>query len=464
MICPASRPQPPGAGRGDHRAGRASARAGRTAAAAALCAILAAGACGRKGPPLPPLVRLPAAVGEFTARRVGSRVLFQFTIPAANTDGARPADLLQVEIYGHTGRLASPAEYLKAGTLVGAVKVRPPATGETPGAPAEPVAEAGVEQGAVATFWEKLTPEALTLPAVVPGARGPLPQGPLQGTTSAPAAGSPPVAAKDGGVAVQPVVLPPPPQGRFYVAVGVSRRGRRGALSPAAGIAIVPSPASPSGVRVAYGPDGFSIDWAPGERPAGASGAEPAAAAGEAAAPPVEFAFNVYEVGGADRAAAPGAGVEPGASAPLNAAQLTGTSFADGRIEFGKERCYSVRAVVTIADLRVESEPSPSICVTPVDTFPPAAPQALAAVSSERAISLIWEANTEKDLGGYLVLRGEAPGDTLAALTRAPIRETTYHDQTARPGVTYVYAVVAVDTATPPNVSERSNRVTETVR
>ena len=79
-------------------------------------------------------------------------------------------------------------------------------------------------------------------------------------------------------------------------------------------------------------------------------------------------------------------------------------------------------------------------------------------------ISLIWNANDEADLAGYLVLRGEAPGETLRAVTASPIRDTTYRDTDVRPGARYVYAVVAVDTATPPNISGQSARVEETVR
>jgi hypothetical protein len=62
------------------------------------------------------------------------------------------------------------------------------------------------------------------------------------------------------------------------------------------------------------------------------------------------------------------------------------------------------------------------------------------------------------------VLRGAAPGDTLQAITPAPIRDTTYRDESVRPGERYVYAVVAVDTAVPQNVSGQSNRVEEASR
>jgi hypothetical protein len=108
-------------------------------------------------------------------------------------------------------------------------------------------------------------------------------------------------------------------------------------------------------------------------------------------------------------------------------------------------------------------------CVTPKDTFPPAAPKGLGAVSSGGAINLIWEPNAEPDLAGYIVLRGEvsagggAPAE-LRQITPAPIQETTYRDAGVKVGVRYVYAVVALDKATPPNVSAQSNRVEETAR
>jgi hypothetical protein len=61
-------------------------------------------------------------------------------------------------------------------------------------------------------------------------------------------------------------------------------------------------------------------------------------------------------------------------------------------------------------------------------------------------------------------LRGEAPGDTLQPLTPEPVKETRYQDRAIQPGVLYVYAIVAVDRATPPNKSAPSNRAQETAR
>ena len=104
---------------------------------------------------------------------------------------------------------------------------------------------------------------------------------------------------------------------------------------------------------------------------------------------------------------------------------------------------------------------SPARCETLVDTFAPAAPKGLTAIASDGAVNLIWEPNAEKDLAGYLVLRGTAPDGTLEPITPTPIQETSYKDGVQR-SVPYVYAVKAVDKAG--NQSPPSSRVTEAAR
>ena len=151
------------------------------------------------------------------------------------------------------------------------------------------------------------------------------------------------------------------------------------------------------------------------------------------------------------RTCAPTAPLAP--VAPLNTALLTTPAFTDPRVEFGVERCYVVRRVEMAGAVGIESAPSAPACVTPVDTFPPAPPKSLAHIAGGNGVSLLWEANTETDLGGYLVLRGEAPGDKLSPLTPEPITDTSFLDTTARRGRTYFYQVVAVDRSTPPNQS-----------
>ena len=108
----------------------------------------------------------------------------------------------------------------------------------------------------------------------------------------------------------------------------------------------------------------------------------------------------------------------------------------------------------------IESAASPEVCETPADTFPPTVPKALQAVASVGAVTLIWEPNTERDLAGYIVLRGASEGD-LQPMMQAPITATTFKDDLA-PGTRHVYAIRAVDKAG--NMSAVSNRVEETAR
>ena len=182
--------------------------------------------------------------------------------------------------------------------------------------------------------------------------------------------------------------------------------------------------------------------------------------------PATTYTYAVYEVAPPDYT--PPAPLQPGQS-PLYPVLLTPTAttlpkWSDPRFEVGKKHCYAVRTVATTGLLVEESDLSPTTCADAQDTFPPAAPKGLAAVASEGAISLIWDSNSEADLAGYVVLRGAAGRDRLSPITSTPIKETTFRDTTVKAGVRYAYVVVAVDTATPQNVSAQSNRVEETAR
>ncbi len=149
---------------------------------------------------------------------------------------------------------------------------------------------------------------------------------------------------------------------------------------------------------------------------------------------------------------------------PINPTPLPALSVLD-TVQFERQQCYTVRAVRGQAPNLVVGEPSERRCSRAVDVFPPAAPTGLSAVSGAGSISLIWEPNIEEDLGGYVVLRGEAGGATLQPLTSAPIADARYTDRAVTPGVRYIYAVLAVDSRVPVgNTSALSPRVEETAR
>jgi hypothetical protein len=81
-----------------------------------------------------------------------------------------------------------------------------------------------------------------------------------------------------------------------------------------------------------------------------------------------------------------------------------------------------------------------------VDTYPPAAPQAVRTVTGDGSVTLSWVPNTEPDLAGYRVFRGttgyDGRLDPLSTTTT-----TSYVDYAVANGTTYYYAVAAYDAA-----------------
>ena len=472
-----------------------------------LLPVLAAG-CGKKGPPLAPIVRIPAAIQTIAPRRLGSDVYVTLTVPDVNIDGSKPADIGRIEVYAYTGLQNPGARIMAAADLIATIPVAPIPRDEK-GRPLPPVERVpGAVQGASVTIRETLSAESLQprpLPPP-PARRGALP---------------PPL--------IDPSA-PIPPVQRFYVAVGYGDRNRTSTGGTIAEQPLGQLPDPPTGVIAEYTPEVVRLRWepsggllgfildrelpadpapvddpaafvAPFDPGAARSGAPPARAAapparqpsvpptGQGAAPagavpglagpagsiaptnelpPGPTRYNVYREMSDDPLVLPGPPREGWAAeipAPANAAPLTELRFEDAIAFDGRERCYQVRAVRGEAAAAVESEASPRICFTPIDTVAPAVPTGLAAEVGDGAISLIWDPNIEEDLAGYVVLRG-APGDaTLTVLTPTLVPTARYVDRSVTPGMRYVYAVAAVDNRVPlGNVSDASGRIEETAR
>ena len=412
-----------------------------------LSAVSVLQGCGKKGPPLAPLVIVPGQIASLSTYRLGSAIYVQFTIPSQNQDGSRPADIVRVELYGLTMNPVvgerGEREFLEHATLLTSIDVRPPPRDDEP---AESPSEVGDErpgQGEVVTVVEPLSPAILT---------------PVEPEEPDAPAVEPTLEEKD-SVRVAPLVLPVTESRlrRSYLAVGFSRRGRRGPSSARVAVSLSEPPLSPLTPSLQYTETDIQVEWQSPEN-ARRFVQEPVSAGVLQGRPIVSWppasTYNVYEV-------VRGSNAPRTLPVPLNANPLGASPYLDARVEFGVERCYAVRTVDSLDGLRVQSEASSLACVTPKDTFPPAAPNDLIAIGGERAISLIWGANTEEDLAGYLILRGQASDETLQRLTQGPILETTYLDTTVQPGVRYAYAIVAIDAETPPNESPPSDRVEE---
>ena len=217
---------------------------------------------------------------------------------------------------------------------------------------------------------------------------------------------------------------------RYYVFVPYASSRRAGPVETV-GLPLMDPPGRPDGASLTFDETTLTLSWtlAPGER------------------------YLVYQSGSN----------APDDARPLTPAPIATATFTQP-VVFGTRVCFVVRSVAGTAPVSLESPPSAEVCETPADTFPPPAPTGLVALASPGAIRLTWDAVTAADLGGYIVLRGEGSGDRLQPLMTEPVSGTSFNDQTAKSGVRYFYAVVAVDKAAPPNRSKNSNVVDETGR
>ena len=219
----------------------------RALATLACVTLPLAGACGKKGPPLAPLPRLPVAPAQVSASRAGDTVTIRFTVPGANVSGVRPADIERVDVYAWTGPDVPAARVFKVAKVVASVQVRrpppppdPDEDGNVP--PPPPPVGPGVDQGAATELRETLAPDAF-LPVDVSNAkkRTPAPDGEPKLT--------PPDA--------MPV---PSPLTRRYIVVGVNHGGQRGRAAPPLAVPLWTAPPPPACCHGKGTPDGHGAD------------------------------------------------------------------------------------------------------------------------------------------------------------------------------------------------------------
>lgn len=445
-----------------------------------LALICASVACGKKGPPLAPFVRVPALVTTVTPQRFGNDVYVSFTVPETNVDGQKPADIESVDVYAVTSeRPPQTEEQREVATLVATLPVRPilpepPPVPVNGSAPPEVPLPPGVDRGAAVAVREELT-AAVRTPVELP-------------VDEATARREPAIEAPQEPFG--PLVAPPPTQlpPRHYFVVSKSPRGRKSVPSTPVSVPLDAGSSAPGQPQVTHTAADMTITWTPspdarastfllpptvkptvaGANVTPGNVTPPAPVLAPLTAKSLGFnseatTYNVYDVTPPPE----GTVADPYAvklPAPLTPAPLADTEYVIKGVAFGVERCFEVRPVDKVFGAVVIGPPSPRTCLTPKDTFPPAAPKNLAAIAGQGVINLIWDGNADSDLAGYLVLRGEAPGDTLQAITPEPIAVTSYRDESVRVGTRYVYVVVAVDRAVPQNVSPHSNRAEETAR
>lgn len=132
---------------------------------------------------------------------------------------------------------------------------------------------------------------------------------------------------------------------------------------------------------------------------------------------------------------------------PLNSEPVTGNAYKDTRVANNTLYYYVVRAVDSPALPWKESLDSPEASAIPRDLTPPQQPTGLTVVPGVGRIFLTWNENKERDVAGYYVYRSRRSAREYQRLTEKPINRTTFSDEEAIAGVTWYYALTAVDQA-----------------
>jgi len=130
-----------------------------------------------------------------------------------------------------------------------------------------------------------------------------------------------------------------------------------------------------------------------------------------------------------------------GSYSKINGSLVTSSNYTDT----GLTNDITYYYVVTAVDLGSnESAYSIEDSATPVNA-PPAAPTGLTATPGDLQVSLDWNNNTEPDLAGYNVYRGEDTGGPYDQVNVSLVATNSYTDTGLTGDVTYYYVVTAVD-------------------
>ena len=364
-------------------------------------AILLLAACGKKGPNQPPLRILPAAAREIAVRQIGPDVVLTAVVPMQETDGRPLGPKAQVRI----------------------LRLRPPDT-LRPGLVSQHYLMRQFDKGAQAVA--SLSGAALESAA---------PKGRLR--------------FRDAGVLGQ---TPADTRTRYmYSVLLIDEEGRRSPLPDPRVIEVAPPPAPPHDLKVETAEGEIRLAWQPGAPEAGPP------RPGGLSAPPgggavARVLFNLYRRTKAELEMP---------DLPLNREPIDATTYVDKEFVYGETYRYVVRALERKEAPLRESADSPEVEVHPADIYPPSAPTGIAASAEGGVIRIYWFPNSEPDLAGYRVYRREAPGGDYTLLGQVGPSDTSFADTGTRPGVRYYYVVTAIDTASPPNESVRSEEKSE---
>lgn len=347
--------------------------------------LLFALACGKKGPPTPPVPVIPRSVSDLAVLQRGKNVVLSWAYPSLSTSGVNLGNIRRILVYRVREELPA--------SLAGR---DPKLAGESePGAPIEPALFSRVPLLTPQQFVKLRDRIDVISGADLPGytAGGKILYTDLVG-----------VRTSDD----RPV--------RYTYAVVTEGEAARSDLSNLITIVPVEVPSPPTGIAAKSEPEGVSLSW---QKPSGTE----ATFAG----------YNIYRF--------PPIGDISELGLPVNSEPVKETAFRDTP-PLGTYR-YKVTAVAATGPPRIESDATQSVLVEFVDLVPPPLPAGLSVLSESDAVRLLWEAVPAPDLAGYRIFRTEETERKL--LTPQLLTETLFRDDTIVRGTSYVYSVTSVD-------------------
>jgi hypothetical protein len=236
------------------------------------------------------------------------------------------------------------------------------------------------------------------------------------------------------------------PEGKIAIYVVRTRvsQKRASANSNIISLRLFPVPARVASVEARVTEPAIELNWAAVNR---TSAGDPLTVAAH---------YNIYraelDAGSMDLANRDVSQLNLNAKLQLLASQPEQT-YSDTSFEFGKAYAYILRSVLDREGVVLESADSTPAIVTPRDTFPPAAPQAISAAvlpgeaDNTVVVDLSWSINVESDFAGYRVYRSEQPDTIGQLLTQEWLPTPAYRDTSVLPARRYWYVVTAVDRA-----------------
>ena len=386
-------------------------RAHGTIARLSLCVLLlTALACGRKGDPRPPPRKNPARTTDLTVYQRGNELILGMTYPAMTSGGLALAVIDKLELWQYTRLAPELMEMPEEEAGEEMVEELAEVAEEVTEVAEEPVEETATETGSeTETEADPLLRIIIDLKEFDKQSRSILE---LEGTDLE--------AAVVGGRIIMRLPLediPTEPPTAYAFAVRTSVGRLRSERSSPTAFAPIPPPAPLADLELTPSSSGVSLRWSVPEDETDIEG------------------YHVYR-----RLAQ-----SPEFDQPLVMVGPGVGEYQDRSARFGNRYAYSVATVKTLRPL-VESTLSDQQTVNHIDVFPPPAPTALVALAEVGRVRLLWNAGRGRDTVGYLVFARRGDGEA-EQLTAEPITASEFVHEDASSGVTYVYTVLAVDSA-----------------